>query len=444
MNPASLSVTKSPRFGLSTMMFLQYAIWGAWLPIIGHFLTASIDKGGLGFTLGQVATILGVAGAIGAITSPFIAGQFADRYFRAERVLAFLLFTGGILKWYTSYQTTFTAWLWLSIAYSVVYMPTLALSNSVAFAHLRDSETEFPYVRVWGTIGWIAASWIFPMIYLQTDLSLRAMPPFLVGPEVGNVTGRLVDALKFSGIISIGYSLYCFALPSTPPKREAVEPLAFKKAFEMFNIRSFAVLVAASLPISMIHQIYFIQTSPFFASIGVRDSMIMPAMTIGQFAEIIVMAGLGMMLKRAGFRWVIFLGTFAYVVRYAIFGTVSLPTEIIVASQFLHGFCYACFFAAGFIYVDRIAPEDIRHSVQTVFGIMILGGGPVLASLLVPFLVGVFPQVDGGPNFSAIWYTLSAIALVTGIFFITAFRDQIPDRGDEMSQEAETNLEETP
>lgn len=443
MNPASIPTDKSPRFGLSTMMFLQYAVWGAWLPIVGRYLMASPDDGGLGFSLGQLGIMLGLAGSIGAITSPFIAGQFADRYFRAERVLAVLLFTGGILKWYTSYQTTFTAWIWLSIAYSVVYMPTLALSNSIAFSHLRDSETEFPYVRVWGTIGWIAASWIFPMLYLQTDLSLRAMPPFLVGAEVENVTGRLVGALKFSGVISIGYSMYCFALPSTPPKRESVEPLAFKKAFEMFNIRSFAVLVAASLPISTIHQIYFIQTSPFLASIGVRDSMIMPAMTIGQFSEIVVMAGLGMMLKRAGFRWVIFLGTFSYVVRYAIFGTVSLPVEIIVASQFLHGFCYACFFAAGFIYVDRIAPEDIRHSVQTVFGIMILGGGPVLGGWLVGFLDGIYPKVDGGPNFSAIWYTLSGIALVTGIFFVTAFRDQIPDRSDAMSEEAEANLEET-
>ena len=149
-------------------------------------------------------------------------------------------------------------------------MPTLALSNSVAFSHIDDAENTFPKIRVWGTIGWIAASWAFPMIWLQQNLSFQLMPPFLSGDEVPNVTARLADALKFSGIISMVYGAFCFLLPNTPPKADAVEKLAFKKAFNLFNNKSFLVLVLASLGVSIIHQIYFLQTGPFLSFIGIK------------------------------------------------------------------------------------------------------------------------------------------------------------------------------
>ena len=185
------------------MMFLQYALWGAWLPVTARYLSASISEGGLGFTGSQIGMILGLAGSIGAIAAPFIAGQIADRYFSTERILSFLVISGGMVKWYTALQTDYQSWLVLSILYSVLYMPTLALSNSITFAHISDQENDFPKIRVWGTLGWIAASWAFPMIWLQTDLQFQIMPPFFVGTEVPQVTSRLADALKFSGLISI-------------------------------------------------------------------------------------------------------------------------------------------------------------------------------------------------------------------------------------------------
>jgi nucleoside transporter len=408
---------------LSLMMFLQYAVWGAWLPIAGRYLSASPAEGGLGFTGGQIGLILGLAGSVGAVASPFIAGQVADRYFSTERFLAFLLTIGGIIKWVTASQTAYMPWLWLSIAYSVVYMPTLALSNSMAFANLEDPEGSFPKVRVWGTIGWIAASWVFPMIYLQSDLRFQWMPPFLTGPELPGVTARLADSLRFSAIISWGYAIFCLFLPHTPPRREGVEPLAVAKAFRLLKIPSFAVLVAASLPISIIHQIYFIQTPPFLSHLGLLDSQIGPAMTIGQFSEIAIMAALGLMLTRLGFRTVITIGALAYFIRYGIWSMTGLPVEVMVASQALHGICYACFFAAAYIYTDRVAPADVRHSAQTVFGILILGGGPVLGGMLSGWLQERYTGA-AGVDYGSLWRVVSLIGLATTVFFFAFFRER--------------------
>ena len=405
-------------------MFLQYALWGAWLPVTARYLSATTAEGGLGFSGSEIGMILGLAGSIGAIAAPFIAGQIADRYFSTERVLGLLVTAGGAVKWITAHQTEYGAWLVLSIIYSVLYMPTLALSNSITFSHIDDQENDFPKIRVWGTIGWIAASWVFPMIWLQQGLHFQWMPPFIVGTEVPDVTNRLADALKFSGIISVSYGAFCLLLPHTPPKRDATEKLAFKKAFELFKKSSFTVLVIASLAVSVIHQIYFLQTGPFLSHIGILDSQIGPAMTIGQFAEILTMAYLGFFLKRLGFHKVISIGVAAYCMRYAIFGTGSFPVWIMVVSQAFHGFCYAFFFAAAYIYVDKLADEDVRHSAQTVFGIIILGGGPVIGGWLSGYLQNIY-TLDGVFNYSDFWYSLSLIGLLTTIFFYFSFQTQL-------------------
>jgi len=275
-------------------------------------------------------------------------------------------------------------------------------------------------------INWFAASWAFPMIWLQTNLSIQWMPPFFVGLEVPDVTSRLADALKFSGIISIFFAAYCFMLPHTPPKADAVEKLAFKKAFQLFNKPSFKILVIASLAISIVHQIYFIQAGPFLSHIGLKDSQIGPAMTIGQFAEIITMIFLGYFLKNLGFRKVITIGTVAYFARYAVFGTESLPVWLIVVSQALHGICFAFFFAAAFMYVDRITDKDIRHSAQTVFGIIILGGGPVIGGWLSGFLQEYY-TANGVFNFSNFWYTIAGLSILTTLFFYLLFKDELSE-----------------
>ena len=431
---------------LNLMMFLQYAVWGVWLPVLATYLQSPIVEGGLGFTSGQVGWIIGIAASLGAVSAPFIAGQFADRYFSTEKFLCLLLLFGGVVKLVLSFQTSFPAWLVLSVLYSVLYMPTLSLTNSMAFAHLKKVDTEWPRVRVMGTFGWIAASWLFPMIWLQSNLEFQILPPFFVGIEVADATSRLGDTLKVSGVLSILYAFYCMFLPNTPPNREASEKLAFIKAFSLLSDKSFAVLVMASLPIAVIHQIYFMQTGPFLENqLGLLVTYIAPAMTVGQFAEIAVMAVLGVFIGKFGFRRTIAIGAFAYFARYLVWGLISLqepsgpsvdafgqflwtvPLVIGVFSQLLHGVCYACFFAAAYMYVDKIADDDIRNSAQTVFGIIILGLGPMLAAPLLAFLSSLFGEAGVVTDFAGMWLTLAAIALTTSVVFFVAFTEEVKD-----------------
>ncbi len=409
---------------LSLMMLLQYAVWGAWFPFATLYLGGAKAAGGLGFSPGQVGALMGVGASIGAITGPFIAGQFADRFFSTERFLAVSLALGGLVKWITAAQTDYTAWLLLSIAYSVIYMPTLALTNSLAFAHLTDRSRQFPYVRVWGTIGWIVASWAFPMIWLQTNLELTTRPPFLVGVERSDAIAQMAWALRFSAILSWVYAAFCLFLPHTPPRRDAVEPLAFAKAFRLLREPSVLLIVLVSLPISMIHQIYFIVTQPFLVKIGVPASDVGPALTIGQFAELLIMPCVGYWLKWLGFRRVIVIGALAYFLRFAIFGIPGLPTAVVLSSLVLHGLCYSCFFAAAYIYMDRVAPPDIRHSAQTLIGILILGIGPVFGGLLYGQLAEIFTSADGALNYSGLWYALAAIGGAAALLIALLFREK--------------------
>jgi nucleoside transporter len=408
-----MSQPGSAAFRLSVMMFLQYAVWGAWLPTAATYLTKA-----LGFTGAQMGLILGTAGSIGAVAAPFIAGQVADRWFNTERCLAVLLVAGAAFNWVLATQTSFESWLVLSIAYSVVFMPTLALSNSLALANLPDPQRQFPIVRVFGTIGWIAASAAFPWIWNVQD-----------APQ------RLVESFRFSAWIALAYALWCLvALPATPPRREGVEPLAFAKALRMLGIPAFAVLVAVSLPISVIHNIYFLNASNFLISLGLKTGETGPAMAIGQVSELVVMMGLGWMLKGLGFRAVIGMGALAYAVRYLIWSQTSLPVALLVGSQVLHGVCYACFFAASYIYVDRVAPPDVRHSAQTVFGILILGGGPILGGWLSGRLSEAF-QGPEGLDYSRLWLTVSLIGLGAAIAFVALFRNQWGEVGSTVSRE---------
>jgi nucleoside transporter len=417
---------KSAGSRLGVMMFLQYAVWGVWLPYLANYLGASIESGGLGFSGKEIGLILGLAGSIGAVTAPFIAGQVADRYMNAERALGMLLLLGGVVQIILSMQETFIAWLLLSILYSVLYMPTLALTNSVAFANLDDPEKKFPPVRALGTIGWIVASVAFPVLWMKTDAHFVAYWPFVDGTPKANETALIADALKVAGSVSVLYAIYCVVmLPKTPPKKDVQKPLAFAEAFGLFARFDLLILTMAALLISMIHQCYFMRTGPYLQdAIGFAASDVGPVMAIGQVSEIFVLAILGLFIKRLGYKWVLSLGALSYVLRYGIFAWVLGAEEpsqgIVQAAMALHGLNYGFFFAGSFLYVEKVAPENIRHSAQTVFGIIILGVGPVLAGIYNGFF-DRFKDAADAQQYHQFWWSQSAIAAVMLLLVLAAF-----------------------
>lgn len=405
----SISLLK-PR--LQAMMFLEYAVRGLWLPLAPVFLTASPEEGGLGFDNTQMSFTLGIALAVGALMSPIVAGQVADRWFATQRFMGVLLLLGGLVKIFTAYQTSYDAWLWLSILYAVLFMPTLGLSNSLAMTHLKDPKTDFPGVRVWGTIGWIAVSWLFPVIWLKSNVQFEWLPPFFSGDAVPKVAGRMLDSVKVAGVVAIGYGLYSLlVLPHTPPRRE-VKELALSRAARAFMKGPMAILGLATLIVSSVHFLYFYQTAKFLKAIGLDPAFVTPAMSLGQFAEIAMMVALGPMLTKLGFRRVIVLGAFCYSLRYLVFGLhEQLPLSTIVASQALHGPCFACFYAASFIYVDKVVPNDVKHSSQTIFALICFGLGPLISSQLNVSLGNAF-SVDAGIDYTKFWLAAGAIGLV--------------------------------
>ena len=337
LDDASRPIGRTPFVRLSLMMFLQYAVWGIWLPILAKYFATPIAGGGLGFTSGQIGWILGLAGSIGAASAPFIAGQLADRIMNAERALGLMLIAGAFVKFAMTSQTSYGAWMGLSILYSVLYMPTLSLSNSVAFAHLSDREKQFPPIRMWGTIGWIVASVAFPLAYMKTGIHITSSWPFLDGAARADEVSQIRYSMLVGGVVSLAYGLYCITLPATPPTRDARRPIAFAAAFGLLTRPNVLALLVAALMVSMIHQVYFFRTPSYLTdAIGLAAGDIGSTMAIGQVSEIFFLAILGLFLKRIGYKWIILLGAVSYAARYGIFALV--PSAAVVKwAMLLHG-----------------------------------------------------------------------------------------------------------
>jgi MFS family permease len=415
---------------LHVMMFLEYGIKAFWYPLASYFLTASAAQGGLGFTQDQKGWIIAVPMAIGALAGPLLIGPLADRYVSTEKCLGVLLLLAGIVKFVTAYQSSFAAWMVLSTIYGMLYVPTISLTNSLAMSHLPDPKQQFPRVRVWGTISWIIVSWGFAIIWLQTDRHWQWLPPFLKGGDVENVNERMLDGLKAAGVCAIALSAYCFfVLPKTPPDPEIArgKKLSWSDGRQMLTQPSFVVLLLLTVVVGVLHSLYFIQVGGFLKARGLAASNLLPAMSIGQFSEILVLALLGPALVRFGFRWVMTFGVFCYGARFAVFAIDGLPISAYVGAQALHGFCFACYIAAGFMYVESIAPRRMHYTAQTMFVLMLMGVAPGLAVFANTHIAARFVDEDGILNavgYAGYWQTTAIMALVALGLFVAFFRDE--------------------
>lgn len=416
---------KTPSVRLSGMMFLEFAVKALWYPIAGAILTSEVVKGGMGFSEAQKGWIMVLPMAAGAFFSPVI-GSLCDRYVNTERCLAVLLFCAGILKFATAYQTSFTAWILLSTLYGMCFIPTVSLTNSLAMSHLKDASKQFGRIRLWGTIGWIVALWSFPMIWLQVDLEFQWLPPFLKGVERPDAGARLLDSFKIAGILAVLYSFYAwFGLPKTPPKNETGQKFALAQALALFRKRSFTVLLLIGIPVSVLNAIYFIQDASFLRVSGLPPSELGWVMSIGQFSEIAVLALMGLGLKRIGFKWIMLLGILFHALRYTLFSIPGLGVDAYIAFQTIHGLCYAGFFATAWIYVDRVAPVQARHSAQTLFFVVMFGIAPLITGFINSGLAS-FVGADGEmtpAQYSGYWTWASLIGYAAAVLFFLLFRE---------------------
>jgi nucleoside transporter len=413
---AATSTAKPPldwgiRIKLSVMMFLQFATWGAWFAIIYNYLEKLNPKE---FTDDVIGQIIGTM-ALGTIFAPLFVGQVADRFFSSEKLMAILHIVGaGLLYWMAQidHPALFYA---VALVYALVYSPTLALSNSIAFAHVPDAARDFPSIRVMGTIGWIVANLVVgQLLTLKNDVGQVLLP-----------NAQFLLAATFSWILGV----FSLMLPHTPPPGKAGDALPFLKALGLFKDYSFAVFFGVSFVITIVLAFYYGPPGAFLEySVGYEPATVPNILSIGQGAELILLPFLPWFLKRFGMKWVLAVGMFCWGVRYALFSLyaaadVQALFPIVLVGVALHGVCFDFFFAAGFIHVDNEAPADIRGSAQALFTFLTYGVGMWLGNILAGELGARLTDANKVKNWAMFWLVPSVGVFLCLAVFLLFFRN---------------------
>ena len=387
------------RLKLSVMMFLQYFVWGAWYVAMGPYLNEVLKFDGRQIGLAYGST------ALAAIISPFFVGMIADRFFATERILAALHVIGGLLLFYVSTLSTFESFYPVLIVYTLCYMPTLALTNSLSFRQMADPGLEFPRVRVLGTIGWIVAGYVIDVLG----------------------QGRSPGMFQTAGVASIALGLYSLVLPHTPPAKlghaiTARDVLGLD-ALRLMRERSFAIFVIGSFLICIPLQFYYTFAAAFLTEIGVTN--VPSKMTLGQISEIFFMLIMPWFFARLGVKWMLIVGMLAWTLRYLLFAAGDNTTLVwmLYLGIILHGICYDFFFVTGQIYVDQRAPADLRAAAQGFIAFVTLGAGMFIGSYLSGYVVDLY-RVEGAVphDWARIWVVPAAAAALVLVLFALLFR----------------------
>jgi len=396
----------APTFRLWLMMVLEFAIWGAWLPLIWGYM----GKDGLAFSDSQIAWV-GSAFAIASIVGIFFSSQFADRTFAAEKFMAFSHLIGGLailgMYWAKDFPTFFT----LMLIHALLYVPTISVSNSIAFTHMQNAQKEFGLVRMGGTIGWILAAW--PLYFV------------LQGKEGAEAVAASRNIFLVAGITSLALAAYSLFLPHTPPKKAAPGEgsIAWLKATGFLAYPYLLVLFLVTFVDAVIHNGYFVLAGGFLASktVGIKPEWIMPVMSIGQVAEILTMAVLGGVLAKLGWKTTMILGILGHAARFAVFAFLPQNQAVIIAVQVLHGICYAFFFATLYIFIDAAFPKDVRASAQSLFNLLVLGLGDLAAKWLFIPLQTRLTAADGAVDYRQLFLVPTFMALAAAAVLLVAF-----------------------
>lgn len=384
---------------LSLMMFIQFFIWGSWSVTLGLVMT----RHNMALLIGDAFS----AGPIASILSPFVLGMLVDRFFPSQKVLAVMHLAGAVILWFVPQALIAENGAWLIallFCYTLCYMPTLALTNNIAFHSLANSDKSFPVVRVFGTIGWIVA-----------------------GITIG-VTGisASVSIFSLAAVCSVVLAIYSLTLPHTPAPAKGMpfkaRDLFCADAFALLKTRHFFIFSLCATLISIPLGTYYAYTASWLADAGVEN--VSTVMSFGQMSEIVFMLVIPLLFRRLGVKYMLLIGMCAWFVRYALFalGMNDESRALIMLGILLHGVCYDFFFVVGFIYTDRIAGEKVKGQAQSMIVMFTYGIGMLLGSQISGALYNhlVAGQVSA-QNWAIFWWIPAVAAAVIALIFFLSF-----------------------
>jgi nucleoside transporter len=398
------------KFQLSLMMFLEFFIWGGWFVTLGTFLGDNLKANG-----GEIAMAFSTQ-SWGAIIAPFIIGLIADRYFNAERILAILHLAGALLMYQMYTAADFAGFYPYVLGYMIIYMPTLALVNSISFNQMKDPAKEFSFVRVFGTIGWIVAGLLISYVFLWDSPEARG-------------GGMLKNTFLMVAVASAFLGLFSFFLPKTPPKanregKATLSELLGLEALGLLKDRNFLIFFISSILICIPLAFYYQNANPFLAEIGVENPT--GKMTIGQASEVLFMLLLPFFFKKFGFKKTIMAGMLAWTLRYALFayGNAGDLAFMLILGIALHGICYDFFFVSGQIYTDSKAGPKYKSAAQGLITLATYGFGMLIGFWVAGKIYDMNLLSENVHDWNTIWTFPAIFALGVSVVFAIFFRNE--------------------
>jgi len=403
------------RLQLSAMMFLEFFIWGAWFVTLGTFLINNLNASG-----GQTAAVFSTQ-SWGAIIAPFIIGLIADRYFNAEKIMGILHLLGAVLLYQVYHIGSVTnvyppEVFYYLLIYMILFMPTLALVNSISFNQMTNTEKQFPPIRVWGTIGWIVAGLAISLIFLwDSTESVKA--------------GLMRNTFLLASIASLILGIFSFTLPKTPPKiakgtEMKVSEVLGLDALKLLKDKNFLIFFIASILICIPLAFYYQYANPFLQDIGMKNPT--AKMSLGQFFEIFFLLLLPFFFKKFGFKVTILAGMLAWAIRYALFayGNAGELTFMLIIGIILHGICYDFFFVSGQIYTDAKAGVKFKSAAQGLITLATYGIGMLIGFEIAGLIADAYKTGENTFDWKMIWIIPSIIAFIVFLLFAIFFNDK--------------------
>ncbi|HEY0743886.1 MAG TPA: nucleoside permease [Chryseosolibacter sp.] len=384
---------------LSLMMLLEYFIWGAWYVTMGTYMSEFL--GASGTQIGAAYSAL----AIATIISPFFIGMVADRYFAAQKIMGVLHLVGGALLYFATQVSDNSAFYWIILFYSLLYMPTIALSNSIAFGQMTDPGKQFPWIRVFGTVGWIVAGLMIGALSIE----------------------KTQFTFHMAAIASVLLGLFSFILPNTPPKGKAADASASSAigadAFVLFKDRPYLIFFIAAILVCIPLSFYYGFANVFLNEVGMENAA--SKMILGQVSEAVFILAIPLLFNRIGVKKMLILGMLAWILRYVCFayGDVGANVWMLFAGIILHGICYDFFFVTGYMYTEKKAGEKIKNAAQGLFTFATYGVGMVIGTRFSGFVTDHYTSGEVR-DWTSIWYVPAGIAVFVLVYFLIFFNEK--------------------